>query len=187
MRSLTARANRLRRRPAAASLPPAAVRSAAFFRARCSARLALRRRRSASWAAVSARSASSRFLRWTMASASSLAAALRVQSFAFRSCARLPGRPVPELGADRAACGLDPSGGGRDPPDPFGQRTGIGGVSSSSSDPPTAAGACFRDSFSSWTTVSMGVPFRTSASTPVLISYLDVRSSSEGALPQVTR
>jgi hypothetical protein len=46
--------------------------------------------RCASFAAVSASSASSVFLRRTTANASSFAAALRVRSFAFRSCARRP-------------------------------------------------------------------------------------------------
>ena len=54
------------------------------------ARFALASSRSASAAAVSARSASSRFLRRTTSIASSFAAALRVRSFAFRSCARFP-------------------------------------------------------------------------------------------------
>jgi hypothetical protein len=49
------------------------------------ARFPFRSKRSASSAAVSARSASSALLRRTTAEASSLAAALRVRSFAFRS------------------------------------------------------------------------------------------------------
>ena len=85
-----ARASLARRRPAVASWPPLAFNSTALIRARRSARFALASNRSASAAAVSARSTSSAFLRRTTASASSLAAALRVLSFAFRSWARRP-------------------------------------------------------------------------------------------------
>jgi hypothetical protein len=83
LRSFTARISRLRCRPAAASDRPSALRRAAWVFALAMARFAFVRRRSASFAAVSARRASSAFLRRTTANASSFAAALRVRSFAF--------------------------------------------------------------------------------------------------------
>jgi hypothetical protein len=90
VRSLTARPSRPRRRPAAASRPPAVASLAAFLRAVRNARFALSSSRSASLAAVSARLASSPFLRRSTSSASSFAVALRVRSFAFKSWARRP-------------------------------------------------------------------------------------------------
>jgi len=81
-RSLTARCNRPRRRPATGSAPPAAVNCAALACARRNARRALTSIFSPSAAARTARSASSPVIRCTTACASSRPCADRIRNFA---------------------------------------------------------------------------------------------------------